>query len=143
MGKNSGEFLRNFSKLSLKTVILHKSLILGTNSREFLRNFSKLGLKTVILQKSLILGTNSREFLETESKNCDPTKIFHLRDQFWGISREFPRNQLQEMILEKFLGNSLKKATTVGESGESPHFCYLGSTCPFTEFLAPLSRQCC
>jgi len=30
------------------------------------------------------------------------------------------------MILEKFLGNSLKKVTTVGESGEIPHFCYLG-----------------
>ena len=31
------------------------------------------------------------------------------------------------MILEKFLGNSLKKVPTVGESGEIPHFCYLGS----------------
>ena len=30
------------------------------------------------------------------------------------------------MILEKFLGNSSKKVTTVGESGEIPHFCYLG-----------------
>ena len=30
------------------------------------------------------------------------------------------------MILKKFLGNSLKKVTTVGESGEIPHFCYLG-----------------
>jgi len=55
----------------------------------------------VIPQKSLILGTNSREFLEN-----------------------FSRNQLQEMILEKFLGNSLKKVTTVGESGEIPHFFY-------------------
>ena len=39
MGKSSGEFLRNFSKLSLKTVIPQKSLILGTNSKEFLENF--------------------------------------------------------------------------------------------------------
>ena len=31
------------------------------------------------------------------------------------------------MILEKFLGNSLKKVTTVGKTGEIPHFCYLGS----------------
>ena len=30
------------------------------------------------------------------------------------------------MILEKFLGNSTKKVTTFGESGEIPHFCYLG-----------------
>ena len=30
------------------------------------------------------------------------------------------------MILEKFLGNSSKKVTKVGESGEIPHFCYLG-----------------
>ena len=49
------------------------------------------------------------------SRNCDLTKIFHLGDQFWGISREFPRDQLQEMILEKFLRNSSKKVTTVGE----------------------------
>ena len=27
----------------------------------------------------------------------------------------------------EFLGNSLKKVTTVGESGEIPHFCYLGN----------------
>ena len=71
----------------------------GKNSAEFLRNFSKLSLKTAIPQKSLIFGTNSGEF---------------------------PRNQLQEMILEKFLGNSIKKVTTVRESGEIPHFCYLG-----------------
>ena len=31
------------------------------------------------------------------------------------------------MILENFLENSSKKVTTVGESGEIPHFCYLGS----------------
>ena len=30
------------------------------------------------------------------------------------------------MILQKFLGNSSKKVTTVGESGEIPYFCYLG-----------------
>ena len=69
----------------------------------------------------------SQEFLETESQTCDPPKIFHLGDQFWGISREFPRNQLQEMVLEKFSGNSSKKVTSVGESGEIPHFCYLGT----------------
>ena len=72
---------------------------MGKNSGEFLRNFSKLSLKTVIPQKSL-LGTNSREFLEN----------------FRGISYK-----------KWFLGNSLKKVTTVGESGEIPHFCYLGS----------------
>jgi len=66
----------------------------------------------------------SPDFLETESQNCDPTKISHLRDQFWGCSREFPRNQLQERILKKFLRNSSKKVNTVGESVEIPHFCY-------------------
>ena len=29
------------------------------------------------------------------------------------------------MIFDKFLGNSSNKVTTVGESGEIPHFCYL------------------
>ena len=33
----------------------------------------------------------SQEILETESQNCDSTKISHLWDQFWGITREFPR----------------------------------------------------
>ena len=66
------------------------------------------------------------KFLKTESQNCDPKKMSNLGDQFWGISRVFLRNQLQEMILEKFLRNSSKKVTTVGESGEIPHFCYLG-----------------
>ena len=69
----------------------------------------------------------SQDILEIESQNCDPTKISHLGDQFWGISREFPRNQLQEMILEKFLGNFSKEVTTAGESWEIPHFCYLGN----------------
>ena len=68
----------------------------------------------------------SEEFLEAESQNCDPPKISYLWDQFWGISREFLRSQLQNMILEKFLGNSTKKVTTFGESGKIPHFCYLG-----------------
>ena len=45
VGKNSGQFLRNFSKLSLKTVIPQKSLIFGTNSREFLENFRGISYK--------------------------------------------------------------------------------------------------
>ena len=51
-----------------------------------------------------------QEILETESQNCDSTKISHLGDQLWGISREFPRNQLQEMILEKFPEKFLKES---------------------------------
>ena len=70
------------------------------------------------------LGISS-EFSNMSLKTVIPTKIYHLGDQFWGIFREFPRNQLQERILEKFLGNSSKKVTTVGESGEITHFCYL------------------
>ena len=62
----------------------------------------------------------------TESQNCDPTQIPHFGDQFWGISQEYPRKQLLERILEKFLRNPFKKITTVGESGEFPHFHYLG-----------------
>ena len=45
------------------------------------------------------------------------------------------------MILEKFLGNSLKKVTTVGESGEIPHFCYLGYFWYFW-YLDIRSRNC-
>ena len=41
---------------------------------------------------------------------------------FSRISKEL---ELQEMIFDKFLGNSSNKVTTVGESGEIPHFCYL------------------
>ena len=89
-----------------------------TKSLEFLKNFWR-----IIPEKFRRI---SQEILETESQNCDPTKISHLGDQFRGISREFPRNQLQDMILEKFLGNSWKEVTTAGESGEIPPFCYLG-----------------
>ena len=78
-----------------------------TKSLEFLKNFWR-----IIPEKFRRI---SQEILETESQNCDPTKISHLGDQFCGISGEFPRNQSQEMILEKFLG----------KSGEIPHFCYL------------------
>ena len=42
VGKNSEEFLRKFSKLSLKAVISQKSLILETNSGEFLENFLEI-----------------------------------------------------------------------------------------------------
>ena len=45
MGKNSWEFLRNFTKLSLKTVITQKSIILGTNSGEFFENFRGIGYR--------------------------------------------------------------------------------------------------
>jgi len=85
------------------------------------------------------LGISS-EFLKTESQNCDPTKIYHLRDHFWGIIRELPRNQLQERILEKFLRNSSKKkVTTVAESGEITHFCYLGT---YKKCASDLQKLC-
>ena len=45
MGKNSWKFLRNFSKLSLKTVIPQKSIILGTNSGEFFENFRRISYR--------------------------------------------------------------------------------------------------
>ena len=41
MGKNSEEFIRNFLKQSLKTLIPQKSLILGTNSGDFSRTSEK------------------------------------------------------------------------------------------------------
>ena len=44
------------------------------------------------------------------------------------------------MILEKFLRNSLKKVTTLGESGEIPHFCYFG-THLYAESINALSNQ--
>ena len=84
------------------------------------------------------MGKNSEEFLRN-SWNCDPPKISHFWDQFWGIFREFPKNQLQERILEKFLGNSSKKVTTVGESGEITHFCYLGT---YKKCASDLQKLC-
>ena len=96
-----------------------------TKSQEFLRNF-RISEKFWGILWGKIPG-NFFGISQTESQNCDPTKIYHLRDQFWGIFREFPRNQLQKKILEKFLGNSSKKVTTVVESGEITHFCYLGT----------------
>ena len=44
------------------------------------------------------------------------------------------------MILEKFLGNFLKKVTTVGESGEIPHSCYLGRF-PWDKSLKEYRRE--
>ena len=69
----------------------------------------------------------SPEFLETSLKTMIPQKL-----SSWGpipgnFSRIPEELQLQEMILEKFLGNSSKKVTMVGESGEIPHFCSLGA----------------
>ena len=55
-----------------------------TKSLEFLKNFWR-----IIPEKFRRI---SQEILETESQNCDPTKISHLGDQFWGISQDFPRN---------------------------------------------------
>ena len=40
--KNSVEILRNFSKLSVKTITPQKTLKLGINSVEFLENFRKI-----------------------------------------------------------------------------------------------------
>ena len=102
------------------------------DSREILRNSGEK-----------FLGISSK-FLETESQTCDPTKICHLRDQFWEIFREFPRNQLQERILEKFLRNSSKKVTMVGDSAEITHFYYLGTytKCTFNlQLMAPSDLQ--
>ena len=53
----------------------------------------------------------------TESQNCDPKKIPHFGDQFWGIFQEYPRKQLLERILEKFLGNSSKKSPRLENLG--------------------------
>ena len=44
----------------------------------------------------------------------------------------------KEMILEKFLGNSSKKVTMIGESGEIPHFCSLVNQYLIDEFLGSL-----
>ena len=65
----------------------------------------------------------SQEFLETESQNCDPTKISHLS---WGpIPGNFSRIS-EESVTGNDSREVPRKVTTVGESGEIPHFCYLG-----------------
>ena len=64
MGKNSREFLRNFTKLSLKTVIPQKSLILGTNSEEFLENFWGISYRKWF-------SRNSSEILQRKSPGLE------------------------------------------------------------------------
>ena len=71
--------------------------------------------KTVIPQKSIILGTNSGEFSR--------------------ISEE----SVKKRILKKFIGNSSKKVTTVGEAGEIIHFCYLGT---YKKCASDLQKLC-
>ena len=58
-----------------------------TKFQEFLRNFR-------IPEKfcGILWGKIPGNFFRI-SQNCDATKIYHLRDQFWGIFWEFPRNQ--------------------------------------------------
>jgi len=43
------------------------------------------------------------------------------------------------MVLKKFLGNSSKKVTTVGESGEIPHFCIVRN---FLNYSPPCLIYC-
>ena len=62
--ENSGEILRNFSKLSLKTMNPKKSLKLGTKSGEFLENFRG------IIHKNLF-SRNSSEILQSKSPKLE------------------------------------------------------------------------
>jgi len=42
-------------------------------------------------------------------------QFWRIWDQFRRISQDFPRNQSQKLVLEKFLGNSSKKVTKTGD----------------------------
>ena len=68
MGKNSGEFLMNFSELSLKTVIPQKSLILGINSGEFLENFRGVSFMKWFLKNSSEILQRKLPWLENLEK---------------------------------------------------------------------------
>jgi len=82
-----------------------------------------------------------RNFSKNESQNCDSPKVSHLGDQLWGISREFPRNQLQEMIVEKFLGNSSKKSPHLENLGKFPTFDTLGAFTFRSSFQCKLHKK--
>ena len=66
VGENSWEFLQNFSKLSLKTVIPQKSIILGTTSGEFFENIR--GISYRILEKFLKILQKKSPRLENLGK---------------------------------------------------------------------------
>ena len=115
-GTYSQGFLKSSSGISWNIIRIFQSKFTNQDIGPIVVN----NLKTILplqLFRSIIIWFSgiSQEFLKTGSQNCDPTKFYHLGDQFWGISLELPRNQLQEMILEKFLRNSLMKVTKVGE----------------------------
>ena len=111
--KHSIEILRNFCR---------------KNSWEILRNFSRLcqfPQKFCEIDDQVL--RNSQEFPEKFSEKFSyPLKISKNGDQFQRISQEFLRDQSQELVLKKFIGNSSKQVTKTGELGEIPHFCYLG-----------------
>ena len=69
LGKNSGEILRNFSKLSLNTMNPKKSLKLGINSGEFFENFRE------IIHKNLF-SKNSSEILQSKSPKLENLRKF-------------------------------------------------------------------
>ena len=68
LGKISEEFLRNFSKLSLKTVIPQKSLILGTNAGKFLENFRGISYRKWFLRNSSEILQRKSPWLENLGK---------------------------------------------------------------------------
>ena len=109
MGKNSERFLRNFSKLSLKTVIPQKSLILGTNSAEFLENFLGISYRkwfsrnsSEILQRKSPRLENLGKFLifvTWETNISSYLKVVHRKNVCALVSNESYSFSLQYCIL--------------------------------------------
>ena len=91
-----------------------------TKSQEFLRNF-RIPKNSEEFCGEKFLGIYS-EFLETEPQNCDPTNIYHLRDQFWGIFENFRGISYRKGFSRNSLGILPKK---------SPQFENLGKLLTF------------
>ena len=68
VGQNSWEFLRDFSKLSLKPVIPQKSVILGTNSGKFFENFRGISYRKGFSRNSSEILPKKSPWLETLRK---------------------------------------------------------------------------
>ena len=108
-GKISEKFLgitQDYVFYSVPQIIRKKSWI-------FLRNFRRNIPKKFSGISREKFWRNSQEFLETKSQNYDPQKISQLGNQFRGISREFPRNHSQELVLEKALYEIYAKSEMV------------------------------
>ena len=82
---------------------LQKVYIRPTNSTSHLQNVYIWPTKSVYIRPTKSVHPTYKKCTPDLKKSVHPT---YKKCTFWGIFQEFPRNQLQEMILEKFLKES-------------------------------------